>query len=86
MVVDTVLPDPVAGAVYLATPYENPFNTLLAGYIVLYDPDRGILVKLPGRIDVEEATGQITGTFDRQPAAALLGVRAALQGRRPAPR
>ena len=64
VVVDTVLPDPVQGVVYLATPYENPFNTLLAGYIVLSDPDLGLLVKIPGRIDVDQNTGQLTAFTD----------------------
>lgn len=62
-----VLPDPVGGVVYLATPHANPFNTLLAGYIVLEDVDRGILVKIPGRLDVEEGSGRISGTFTDNP-------------------
>jgi hypothetical protein len=65
--VTTVLPDPVQGTVYLATPHDNPFGTLLAGYIVLSNPDRGILVKIPGRIAVDPATGQLTGTFKDNP-------------------
>ncbi|HWO15837.1 MAG TPA: hypothetical protein VNM89_03895, partial [Solirubrobacterales bacterium] len=67
VLVDTVLPNPVEGVVYLATPYDNPFDTLLAGYIVLSDPELGLLVKLPGRIEVDEETGQITGTFEDNP-------------------
>ena len=62
-----LLPDPIEGTVYLAAPHENPFDTLLAGYIVLSDPDRGLLVKIPGRIDLDKDTGQITGTFTDNP-------------------
>jgi hypothetical protein len=65
--VTTVLPEPVEGTVYLATPHDNPFGSLLAGYIVLSDSDLGLLVKIPGRIDVDPATGQITGTFKDNP-------------------
>ena len=62
-----LLHDPVAGRIYLATPHDNPFGTLLAGYIVLAEPDRGILVKLPGRIEADPATGQLTGSFAENP-------------------
>ena len=61
------LPDPVPGTVYLATPHQNPFDSLLAGYIVLADPDRGLLVKIPGEISLDAASGQITGTFKDNP-------------------
>ena len=61
------LPDPVEGVVYLATPYRNPAGTLLAGYIVLEEPSRGILIKVPGRISVDPATGQLTGSFEENP-------------------
>ncbi len=62
-----LLPNPIKGVVYLASQQDNPFNSLLAGYIVLSDPDRGILVKIPGRIDVDAATGQLSGSFDDNP-------------------
>jgi hypothetical protein len=61
------LPDPVAGTVYLATPHNNPFDSLLAGYIVFSDPDRGLLVKIPGEITADPASGQLTGTFEENP-------------------
>jgi hypothetical protein len=65
--VETVLPDPVKGTVYLATPHDNPFGTLLAGYLVLADPGRGLLVKIPGRIDVDKGTGRLSGSFEENP-------------------
>ena len=61
------LRNPVQGTVYLAAQNDNPFNSLLAGYIVLSDPDHGLLVKIPGRIDLDPNTGQITGTFKENP-------------------
>jgi hypothetical protein len=55
------------GSVYLAAQNENPFHTLLAGYIVVDDPTTGVLIKIPGRLDPDPVTGQIVATFDENP-------------------
>jgi hypothetical protein len=55
------------GAVYLAAPYENPFGTLVAVYLVARLPERGLLVKLAGRIDPNQGTGDLVATFDGLP-------------------
>ena len=55
------------GALYLAKPYENPFGSLLALYMVLKIPDRGVLVKLAGKVTTNPLTGQITTVFDDVP-------------------
>jgi hypothetical protein len=61
------------GAVYLATPApngevgQNPFNALLAMYIIARDPVSGVLVKLPGSASLDQSTGQITATFQNTP-------------------
>jgi len=55
------------GSVFLAAQNENPFHTLLAGYIVIDDPTTGVLVKIPGRIEPDPVTGQVTATFDQSP-------------------
>jgi hypothetical protein len=57
----------LSGNIYIAKPYENPSGTLLALYIVVKDPQRGIVVKLAGRIDPNETTGQLVTTFDENP-------------------
>ena len=57
----------VEGSLYLASPYANPFGTLLAVYLIAKAPDRGILVKVAGRLDPDQATGTLTATFDRLP-------------------
>jgi hypothetical protein len=63
----------LTGAVYLAAPQnfmglpENPFSSLVAMYLVAEEPNTGVLVKLPGNVALNEATGQITTTFENTP-------------------
>jgi hypothetical protein len=66
-VTSPLLADPLTGSVYLATQYENPFGSLLAGYIVIDDPATGTIVKIAGELRTDPATGQITGVFDESP-------------------
>jgi hypothetical protein len=55
------------GSLYVAKPYDNPFGSLIALYMVLKIPDRGVLVKLAGKVTLDPATGQITTVFDDLP-------------------
>jgi hypothetical protein len=55
------------GFIYLAKQGDNPFHNFLALYLVIQEPERGILVKIPGRLDLDPKTGQITTTFDDLP-------------------
>ncbi len=64
-----VLPDPLEGALYLASQNANPFGSLIAMYIVAEDPTAGILVKLPGEVSLNPQTGQIVATFLNIPQA-----------------
>jgi hypothetical protein len=57
----------IEGSMFFATPRANPFGTLIALYMVAKDPDRGILVRVAGRVDSDSATGQLTATFDNLP-------------------
>ena len=61
-----LLPNPLEGAVYLATQNENPFGSLIALYIVAQDSVSGTLVKLPGETHLTPS-GQIIGTFKNSP-------------------
>ncbi len=63
-----LLPNPLEGSMFLAKQKENPFGSLLAMYLVIHDTeDRGVLLKVPGRIDLDQKTGQIVTTFDQLP-------------------
>jgi hypothetical protein len=57
---------PLSGGLYLATPGQNPFGSLLAVYLTLSDPATGIEVKLPGRFDTDPA-GRLVATFAEAP-------------------
>lgn len=65
--IDTpLLEAPLSGAVYLATPFENPFNSLVALYVAVHDPISGVVVKLAGHVEIG-LNGQLTTTFDENP-------------------
>jgi hypothetical protein len=55
------------GALYQAAPYDNPFDSLLAIYLVARVPERGIVVKLAGKVSPDPKTGQIVTVFDDAP-------------------
>jgi hypothetical protein len=60
-----VLADPIPVSFYLADQNDNPFHSLLAGYLVAQG--EGVLLKLPGRFDLDPHTGRITATFNDNP-------------------
>jgi hypothetical protein len=55
-----LLANPLQGAVYLATPNENPSASPLAIYISAVDPVAGVTIKLAGEIEANRLTGQLT--------------------------
>jgi hypothetical protein len=55
-----LLANPLQGAIYLATPNENPFASSLAVYITAVDPVSGTSIKLAGEIEANQITGQLT--------------------------
>ncbi len=69
-----ILEHPLLGSIYLAAPQntaeeplQNPFRSLVALYIVAEEPVSGVLVKLPGKISLDETTGRLTATFENTP-------------------
>ncbi len=82
----------VEGGMYLASPQnfhvfpaENPFESLVAMYIVAEDPVSGTVVKLPGKVALNQATGQITATFEGNPQLAFEDAEIHLLGGERAP-
>jgi hypothetical protein len=62
-----VVPEPLHGAIYLAEPFANPFDSLIAIYIALEDPQTGIVAKLAGEGALDPDTGQITTRVTHSP-------------------
>jgi hypothetical protein len=62
-----VLTEHATGAVYVAKPFDNPFHSLLALYIVAKVPARGIVATVAGEVHPNPLTGQLTTTFDENP-------------------
>ena len=53
---------------YLAAQRDNPFGSTFALLLVIQDTEeRGALIKIPGKIEVDEQTGQITTVFNDTP-------------------
>jgi hypothetical protein len=81
-----VLPDPLEGAIYMAKQGANPFGAPFAVYLALHDTeDRGILVKLPGQLQLDGSSGQITASFDDLPQLPFEDVSLQLRGGEVAP-
>jgi hypothetical protein len=62
-----VLTEKLLGSIYIAKPFDNPFNSLLALYIVVKNQERGIIIKLSGHIEPNPVNGQLVTTFDNNP-------------------
>jgi hypothetical protein len=62
-----LLEEEAQGDLYIAKPYDNPFGSLLALYMVAKIPQRGILVKQAGKVELNRVTGQVVTTFDELP-------------------
>jgi hypothetical protein len=62
-----LLANTLEGTLYLASQKDNPFGSLLAVYFVIDDPTTGIVIKLPGKVEPNPTTGQLTTVFDDGP-------------------
>jgi hypothetical protein len=65
---------PLDGAIYLAEPddpskpgAENPFDALVAIYLVAKLPERGVLIHVAGQLDPSDSGGRLTARFDNLP-------------------
>ena len=59
------------GAVYAAKPFQNPFGSLVAIYLVIENKNDGIVAKLAGKVTPDPQTGQLTTTFTESPQLPL---------------
>jgi hypothetical protein len=51
------------GSLFVATPYENPYGSLIALYMVLKEPQRGVGIVLAGKVEPDPTTGQLITSF-----------------------
>jgi hypothetical protein len=58
---------PLEGAVYLAKPFDNPFDSLLGIYLAIEDEASGIVATLAGKVESDPTTGQLTTRFTESP-------------------
>jgi hypothetical protein len=72
--------EPMHGYVYVAKQGDNPFHNFLSLYFVIEDRDRGLRVKIPGRVDLDPATGQITTTVDDLPQFPVSSMEVSVKG------
>ncbi|MET0557719.1 MAG: hypothetical protein ABW065_03485 [Solirubrobacterales bacterium] len=71
-----LLTEPAEGSLFIAQTddpatskpgEENPFDTLLAMYMVARVPERGIIVRAAGKVVPDPKTGRLVTTFDNLP-------------------
>ena len=55
------------GTLYVATPYENPFGTLIALYVVIKDPELGVEIVQPLKVVPDPGTGQLVTYAEDMP-------------------
>jgi hypothetical protein len=75
-----LLEDPLRGSVFLAKQGQNKFGSLLALYIAVDDPKSGVILKLPGRVETDPASGRVTASFDDNPQLPFEQLRLELFG------
>ncbi|HVQ58561.1 MAG TPA: hypothetical protein VMS60_06595 [Solirubrobacterales bacterium] len=62
-----LLEEAIEGSIYVAAPHDNPFDSLLALYIVAKAPGRGVLVKQAVEVQPDPLTGQLTSIVEELP-------------------
>jgi hypothetical protein len=62
-----LLDENVNGSLFIAKPYENPFGSLLALYIVIKNPTLGIVLKQPLKVEPNPVTGRLTTVAENLP-------------------
>jgi hypothetical protein len=62
-----LLEEPLPGSIYIAQPYQNPFNSLLGLYLAVEYPLRGIQAKLPVKVEPDPVTGRLKATVTESP-------------------
>lgn len=84
-----LLGEPLGGEVFVARPddpgtavpgAENPFDGLLALYVVVKSPEQGVLVKLPVEIEADPGSGRLVARASDLPQLPFSHLEVHLQG------
>jgi hypothetical protein len=70
-----IFPEAIEGSLFLATPFDSPFAALIGIYLIAKDPARGVLVKVPGKLAADPATGSLVATFEGLPQLPYTNLR-----------
>jgi hypothetical protein len=70
-----VIPEALHGSVFIAKPFDNPFDSLLAIYLTVEDPKTGTFAKLAGKVEPDPVSGQLTTRFEENPELPLEDAR-----------
>jgi uncharacterized repeat protein (TIGR01451 family) len=80
-----LLDHPLSGGLYIAKPFDNPFNSFLAVYIAIHDAQSGVVAKLAGRTEADPQTGRLVTTFSENPEIPFEDFKVSLFGGSRAP-
>jgi hypothetical protein len=62
-----LLDQPLIGSLFVAKPFDNPFDSLIALYMVIKNPKYGIAIKQPLKVEPDPRTGQLRTVADDLP-------------------
>jgi hypothetical protein len=62
-----LIEESIPGSLFVAEPYKNQFGSLLALYIVIKNPNLGVIVKQAVKVEPDPRTGQLISTTEEIP-------------------
>jgi hypothetical protein len=74
------IPEVLHGFLYIAKPFDNPFGSLIAAYLVVEDEKTGITAKLAGEGELDPNSGQLTTYFEENPEVPIEDIRVHIFG------
>lgn len=74
-----LLKEEARGSLYIATPFDNPYESLINLYMVAKIPERGVLIKQAGIVEPDPVTGQLTTAFEDLPQIPFTSVKLRLR-------
>jgi hypothetical protein len=75
-----LLAEELSGSVFVAQQGKNKFGSLLALYLAIENPARGVLVKLAGKVELDPATGRLVTSFEDTPQLPVSSLHLSFDG------